>query len=132
MAVPLPSGCRKSTAVAAGESRRWALRRSLSRGRSPGPAVTARKMLKPSTPSTATKTTGITTFLMAMKVSFSRFQDPSVLDPHHAVPELEDAVVVGDHHDGVAAPMGERGQGLHHALARLRIEGGRGLIAQED
>src|SRR5438552_5511504 len=124
------SGCRKSSPESAGAARRLAFFTSVARGTSAGPAVRARKMLMPRKPRKATDSSPVITFLVAMEVSFSCFEDSSVFDTDHPVTELEDAVVMGDHHHGVPALMGEGGQGLHHALAGLRVEGGRGLVAE--
>src|SRR2546430_2448281 len=56
----------------------------------------------------------------------------SVLDANDAVRVAKDSVVMGHHHHGVSAVVGQRGKRLHHAPARLRVQRRGGLVRQAD
>ncbi len=62
----------------------------------------------------------------------SRFHDTTIFHVDDAVGIVEDSVVVGDHEDGRLALVGEFANEFDDLLAHLFIEGGCGLVSEED
>src|SRR5579859_696323 len=94
---------------------------SASAGSAPMARTTPRKNRRKSRPSAP-----LTPHLLShsMGSSLDLLEEAAVLDVHDPVAELENAAVVGDHHHGVPALVGELGQGLHHPLAGDGVERG--------